>query len=130
MAVDVYFEELVGPYYKKGVEQYFPPWGRLPTEVPPAEIEALLLTHPDIIDCGVVGIEDPRAGEIPIAFVVKAENSYLTEKHVRKFVKGKLSPEKWLRGGVIFLEEIPKNPTGKVLRRELRKMVTQIKSKL
>ncbi|KAK9872491.1 hypothetical protein WA026_017958 [Henosepilachna vigintioctopunctata] len=99
-------------------------------QVPPAEIEALLLTHPDIIDCGVVGIEDPRAGEIPIAFVVKAENSYLTEKDVRKFVKGKLSPEKWLRGGVIFLEEIPKNPTGKVLRRELRKMVTQFKSKL
>lgn len=55
-------------------------------QVPPAEIEAILLTHPDIIDAAVVGIPDENAGELPFAFVVREKNSKLTETDVINFV--------------------------------------------
>jgi 4-coumarate--CoA ligase len=90
----------------------------------------LLLTHPKIKDCGVVGKPDEIAGELPLAFVVKDDNS-LTEKEVLKFVADNASYAKRLHGGVKFIEEIPKNPSGKILRRELREMLkTFAKSKL
>lgn len=81
-------------------------------QVPPAEIEALLLTHPKIKDAAVVGMPDVQCGELPVAFVVKQDNADLTEKDS--------SPSKKLRGGVRFVCEIPKNPSGKILRRLLR----------
>ncbi|KAK9872493.1 hypothetical protein WA026_017959 [Henosepilachna vigintioctopunctata] len=99
-------------------------------QVAPAEIEAILLTHDEIIECGVVGMPDERAGEVPLAFVVKLEQSQLTERDIQKFVEEKLSNQKWLRGGVVFVKRIPKNPTGKILRRNLRLMMKQYQSKL
>lgn len=100
-------------------------------QVPPAEIEALLLTNRKIKDAAVIGILDDLAGELPLAFVVKADND-LTEKEVIEFVAKKASTPKHLHGGVRFIDEIPKNPSGKILRRELRELVKQqsIKSKL
>lgn len=59
--------------------------------MPPAEIEAQLLTHPNIIDAAVIGIPDEEAGELPIAFVVRKPNSNLTEKEVIDFVASKCS---------------------------------------
>lgn len=100
-------------------------------QVPPAEIEALLLTHPKIRDAAVVGVPDETAGELPFAFVVKQPETDLTEKEVIEFVAKKASPAKRLHGGVKFVEEIPKNPSGKILRRELRSKLNQmLKSKL
>ncbi|XP_055700084.1 uncharacterized protein LOC129799858 [Phlebotomus papatasi] len=100
-------------------------------QVPPAEIEALLLTHPKIRDAAVVGVPDEAAGELPFAFVVKQPEIQLTEKEVIEFVAKKASPAKRLHGGVKFVEEIPKNPSGKILRRELRSKLNQmLKSKL
>lgn len=95
------------------------------------EIEALLLTHPKIKDCGVIGKPDENVGELPTAFVVKLDES-LTEEEVVKFVNKDASPAKKLRGGVIFVDEIPKNPSGKILRRQLRDQLSQLqlKSKL
>jgi len=102
-------------------------------QVAPAELEAILLTHPKIKDCGVIGKADENVGEVPIAFVVKMDNS-LTEREVVDFVDKDVSPAKKLRGGVIFVDEIPKNPSGKILRRQLRDLLSQIllksKSKL
>ncbi|KAH8243497.1 hypothetical protein KR032_007886, partial [Drosophila birchii] len=99
-------------------------------QVPPAEIEALLLTHDKIKDAAVIGKPDEEAGELPLAFVVKQANVQLTENDVIQFVNEHASPAKRLRGGVIFVDEIPKNPSGKILRRILRNMLKKPKSKL
>lgn len=100
------------------------------SQVPPAEIESLLLTHEKIKDCGVIGIPDEESGELPFAFVVKQPNCQLTENEVIEFVKKNASKAKWLRGGVKFIELIPKNPSGKLLRREMKEMHKNMKSKL
>lgn len=96
-----------------------------------AEIEALLLTHEKIKDCGVIGKPDEEAGELPMAFIVK-DDPNLTESEVVKFVAERASRAKRLHGGVIYVDEIPKNPSGKILRRELRELLAQndLKSKL
>ncbi|EDW98995.1 4-coumarate--CoA ligase 1 [Drosophila yakuba] len=99
-------------------------------QVPPAEIEALLLTNDKIKDAAVIGKPDEEAGELPLAFVVKQANVQLTENEVIQFVHENASPAKRLRGGVIFVDEIPKNPSGKILRRILRNMLKKQKSKL
>ncbi|CAH0690222.1 unnamed protein product [Spodoptera exigua] len=99
-------------------------------QVAPAELEALLLQHSGVADAGVVGLPDEAAGELPLAFVVAQPNSKVTEKELVDFVASKVSPAKHLRGGVIFLKDIPKNASGKILRRELRKMLQKYKSKL
>lgn len=88
-------------------------------QVAPAEIEALLLSHDGITDAAVIGIPDDVAGEIPKAYVVKKDPN-LTAEEVAAFVKGELSSYKQLRGGVQFLQEIPKSQSGKILRRVLR----------
>ncbi|RZC37215.1 AMP-binding domain containing protein, partial [Asbolus verrucosus] len=90
--------------------------------VAPAELEAILLGNPKIKDVGVVGVPNEEAGELPLAFVVKNEGVDLTEKEVIDFVAERVSPQKRLRGGVIFVSAIPKNSSGKILRRELRNM--------
>lgn len=99
-------------------------------QVPPAEIEALLLTNDKIKDAAVIGKPNEEAGELPMAFVVKQAKVQLTEEDVIKFVHDRASPAKRLRGGVIFVDEIPKNPSGKILRRVLRDMLKKPKSKL
>ena len=99
-------------------------------QVPPAEIEGLLLSHSKIKDCGVIGIPDEEAGELPFAFIVKQPGVELTEQEVVKFVAENTSKAKWLRGGVKFIEVIPKNPSGKLLRREMRETYKNLKSKL
>ncbi|KAG5683270.1 hypothetical protein PVAND_012560 [Polypedilum vanderplanki] len=100
-------------------------------QVPPAEIESILLTHPKIKDAAVIGIPDERTGEKALAYVVKADDT-LTEKEVIDFIAKQTSPAKQLHGGCIFIELIPKNPSGKILRRELRDLYkqSQLKSKL
>lgn len=86
------------------------------------EIEALLLTHEKIKDCGVVGKPDDLAGELPLAFVVKSDPT-LTAFEVIEFVSEHASRAKRLHGGVIFIDEIPRNPSGKILRRKLREFL-------
>ncbi|RDD39445.1 4-coumarate--CoA ligase 1 [Trichoplax sp. H2] len=88
-------------------------------QVPPAELEELLLTHPKIADVAVIGIPDIDAGELPKAFVVKRAND-VTEEEVIAFVASEVSPHKKLRGGVEFIESIPKSASGKILRRQLK----------
>ncbi|XP_019931155.3 uncharacterized protein LOC109400142 [Aedes albopictus] len=89
-------------------------------QVAPAEVEDILLSHRKIRDAAVVGIPDEESGELPTAFVVLQEGEQLSVADVQRFVASKLSPQKHLRGGVYFLQEIPKTGSGKILRRELR----------
>ena len=85
-------------------------------QVAPAELEALLLHHPEIMDAAVIGVPNERMGEVPKAFVVR-RTPHLKERDVQKYVEENLSEHKWLAGGVEFIEEIPKSPSGKILRR-------------
>jgi 4-coumarate--CoA ligase len=92
-------------------------------QVAPAELEALLLSHNLILDAAVIGVPDPSGSgnELPRAYVV-ADQSKISEEDIKTFVKQNLAQHKQLRGGVIYLEAIPKSPSGKILRRELREM--------
>ena len=99
-------------------------------QVPPAELEGLLISHPKIKDAGVIGIPDEIAGELPFAFIVKREGCDLTEQEVKDFVVKTASNPKWLRGGVKFIDEIPKNITGKILRLELKEYYKNMSAKL
>lgn len=88
--------------------------------VAPAELEDVLLGHPDIHDVAVVGKPDEYAGEVVKAFVVLKAGARTTETEVQGFVKQRKARAKWLTGGVEFVEEIPKSAAGKILRRLLR----------
>jgi len=88
-------------------------------QVPPAELEGLLLQHPDINDAAVIGKVDQDSGEIPKAYVVKTFDSNLSESDVIDFISGKVATYKEIRE-VEFIDSVPKNPSGKILRRVLR----------
>lgn len=90
-------------------------------QVAPAELEALIRSHEDVADAGVIGINHPSVGEQPRAYVVR-KNPNLTENDVKKFVADKVAKYKRLEGGIEFVESIPKSGTGKILRRELKKL--------
>ncbi|KAF5282538.1 hypothetical protein FQA39_LY04945 [Lamprigera yunnana] len=92
-------------------------------QVSPAELEAVLISNPKIADAAVVGLPNDEVGELPLAFVVKAPNSDITELEVQKFVENKVCSHKRLRGGVLFVNEIAKTPTGKIQRPKLREML-------
>ena len=89
-------------------------------QVAPAEIEALLLTHPDIVDAAVVGAPDEDGQEIPKAFVVRREGADLDAAGVESFVAGHVAPHKKVRA-VEFIEVVPKSASGKILRKDLRR---------
>ena len=87
-------------------------------QVAPAEIEGLLLAHPLIDDAAVIGVPGDDT-EVPRAYVV-ADRSKISEDDIKNLVKEKLAPYKQLRGGVIYLDEIPRSTVGKILRKDLR----------
>jgi len=94
--------------------------------VAPAEVEALLLEHPAVRDCGVVGRADDAAGEIPVAFIVLREGSVPCKKledDLCGFVAERLTSYKQPRQ-IQFVDALPRTPSGKILRRELRKVLS------
>ncbi|WP_219413157.1 AMP-binding protein [Pseudonocardia nigra] len=89
-------------------------------QVPPAELEALLLTHDKIADAAVIGVRDEEGEEVPKAFVVRQESAAdLTVEDVMTFVAERIAPHKKVRV-VEFIEQIPKSASGKILRKDLR----------
>jgi acyl-CoA synthetase (AMP-forming)/AMP-acid ligase II len=85
-------------------------------QVPPAELEAILLAHPSIADAAVIPIPDEEAGEIPKAYVVQKDG--ISEDEIMGFVAERVAPHKKIRS-VEFIDEIPKSASGKILRRVL-----------
>ncbi|HSF86947.1 MAG TPA: 4-coumarate--CoA ligase family protein [Acidimicrobiia bacterium] len=88
-------------------------------QVPPAELEALLLTHPDVADAAVIGIPDLEAGELPKGFVVLKPGHQRSPEELMAFVAEHVAHYKQLRM-VELVAEIPKSASGKILRRLLR----------
>ncbi len=93
-------------------------------QITPPELEALLLGHPDIVDAAIIGVPaDEFEGELPRAYVVRrpgSDPSKLTEEDVKDYVGERLAKYKRPDGGVRFVDEIPKNASGKILKRILR----------
>lgn len=87
-------------------------------QVAPAELEALLFTHPQVADAAVIGRPDDRAGELPVAYVVA--RGALVAADLKAWVAERVVAYKQL-GDVVLCEAIPKTPAGKILRRVLRK---------
>lgn len=84
----------------------------------PAEIEKIILQHKDVAEVGVVGVPHPEMGEVPKVFVV-SKNTALTKDKIQEFIKPKLMKHELPRE-IVFIDKIPRNPSGKILRRELR----------
>jgi 4-coumarate--CoA ligase len=95
-------------------------------KVAPAELEALLLTHDHIQDVAVIQVPDEASGELPRAYVVLKPDEVsqqVNEDDLKTWVKAQVAPYKRLDGGVVFVGEIPKSTSGKILRRILRDQV-------
>ncbi|KAI5835205.1 acetyl-CoA synthetase-like protein [Schizophyllum commune Tattone D] len=94
-------------------------------QVAPAELEGCILDHPVVADCCVVGVPDAYSGEVPLAFVVLSDAAAALDKgkaaeEIMQHVAKNKVAYKHLKGGVEFVDMIPKNPSGKLLRRLLR----------
>ncbi|XP_038888724.1 4-coumarate--CoA ligase-like 6 [Benincasa hispida] len=89
-------------------------------QIAPTDLEAVVMTHPEVLDTAVTAAKDEECGEIPVAFVVKKPGSKLSQKDVIDYVAQQVAPYKKVRK-VVFTESIPKSAAGKVLRRELGK---------
>lgn len=89
-------------------------------QIAPAELENHLITSPDILEAAVVGTPIEGGSEVPRAYVVLRKAGTLSDNDVKQFVKAHFADYKQLRGGVRFIDELPKNAIGKILRRELR----------
>jgi acyl-CoA synthetase (AMP-forming)/AMP-acid ligase II len=125
-------ESVVDGWYRTGDVGYLEPEGwvhltdRLKEmikvngfQVAPAEIEAVLLGHPGVLDCAVFGIADERAGEVPVAAVHLDPAAWVSEEELQRLVADTLATYKQLRH-VIVVDAVPRLPSGKALRRSLR----------
>ncbi|EHL03229.1 putative 4-coumarate--CoA ligase 1 [Glarea lozoyensis 74030] len=102
-------------------------------QVPPAELEGILLSHPDIDDVAVIGVYNAdQATEVPRAFVVPkkgVEGGKENGQQIVDWLAKKVASHKKLRGGVVFVDEIPKSASGKILRRLLKDRVLEEEKK-
>jgi len=91
-------------------------------QVAPSELEDIIRRCPGVLDVACVGVPDERSGELPRAYIVRKDRHVL-EQPIIDFVAERVAPHKRLGAGVMFVETLPKNQTGKVLRRELKAQV-------
>ncbi|KAG4116155.1 hypothetical protein ERO13_D12G151900v2 [Gossypium hirsutum] len=98
-------------------------------QVAPAELEHLLNSHPDVVESAVVPLSDEEAGQVPVAFVVRQSGSNIDESKLKHFVAQQVSPYKRIRR-IMFIDSLPKNASGKVMRKELVIKLSSATSKL
>ncbi|KAK6922375.1 AMP-dependent synthetase/ligase [Dillenia turbinata] len=99
-------------------------------QVAPADLEHVLQSHPDVVEAAVIPFPDEEAGQIPMAFVVRRRESTIDEAEIKDFVARQVAPYKKIRR-VSFIDSIPRNAAGKVLRKELIKLAQKnVSSKL
>lgn len=92
-------------------------------QVPPAELEGVLRDHPSVDDAAVIGVPHETKGEAPKAFIVVKKGHTVAPSNICDFVKKRVAEYKRI-SDVMFLDELPKNSTGKILRRELKEKYT------
>lgn len=97
-------------------------------QIAPAQLEAILMEHPGIVQAAVVGIPDtePPHVDLATALVVTSEITPVTEEQILAYVNGKVPDYKRIRGGVFFVETIPWTANGKINRRECRKLALKL----
>lgn len=88
----------------------------------PAEIESILLSHPDVVEAGVTGREDPTWGKVPIAFVIAKSSAHLSEQEIIEYCQKKLAKFK-IPKEIHFVSNLPRNAANKLVRRELHKLL-------
>lgn len=98
--------------------------------ISPTEIENELIACPEIVSVCVVGIPDEVSGDLPAAVIVRNTSSKITEEEVQEMVARKFTDNKRLRGGVYFVDSLPTTPSGKVLRRDLKTLATELYKKV
>jgi 4-coumarate--CoA ligase len=95
-------------------------------QVAPAELEGLLVSHPKVTDVAVIGVEDhARATEVPRAYIVPTKGvprNEASEKEIIDWLAARVAVHKQLRGGVRWVDEVPKSVSGKILRRVLKEV--------
>ncbi|GAA0187580.1 ligase [Lithospermum erythrorhizon] len=91
-------------------------------QIAPADLELVLMSHPDVVDAAVTAASDEEAGEIPVAFVVRKNGSTLSKASLINFVAAKVAPYKKVRK-VVYMKSIPRTPVGKIIRRELKNLL-------
>lgn len=90
-------------------------------QVAPAELEEILRFHPKVLDVAVIGVKHDKFGEAPKAFIVRRDDS-LEANEIHDYMAKRCSKHKWLVGGIQFIDAVPKSSTGKILRRELKRL--------
>lgn len=93
--------------------------------IAPAELEVVIQRHPDVSESAVVGKKTPEFGDIPTAFVVLKPGAKVTEQELSDFVAEQVIDQKRLRGGVYFINSLPKNAIGKIVRQDLVKRLSE-----
>lgn len=88
-------------------------------QVPPVELESVIVTVPGVKDVGVIGVPQGDGNELPRAYVVR-ENDKCTAEAIEGAIRSKLANYKWLRGGVRWVDEIPRNTIGKIDRKIIK----------
>ena len=89
----------------------------------PNELEALIMQHEGVKDAAVFGKPEPSVQELVTALVVKSDPTDVTEDDLKKLVDEQVDDHKKLRGGVYFVNKIPRNPQGKILRKNLLQLI-------
>lgn len=90
-------------------------------QVAPAELESILRTHPAVQDAAVIGVPHIFYGEAPKAFIIRKNGLKISEEELQNFVASKVAVYKKIEE-VMFVDDIPKTASGKILRKELKKM--------